>query len=307
MPTFARSAAILPDMNQISIHGHGGLRLVGDAAGHADAPAVVLLHGGGQTRQAWSRAFRELAAAGYHVISYDARGHGESAWADDGDYSSNMSVADLRAVVATLPSPPALVGASMGGIASLLTIGESSAPIASALVLVDVAPKIERAGIEHIRNFMTAHLDGFSTLDEVADAVAAYNPSRPRPRDTSGLMKNLREGDDGRLYWHWDPRLMDIRFDEQVAFLNAMESRMEAAAQKVTVPTLLIRGDQSDVVSESGAAAFRALIPHAEVIDIAGAGHMVAGDRNDAFNAAMIAFLARHHPATHGHKKIPPR
>lgn len=268
-----------------------------DESGPSEASAVVLLHGGGQTRQAWSRAFRELAAAGYHVISYDARGHGESAWADDGDYSSDMSVADLKAVVSTLPRPPALVGASMGGMASLLAIGEATTPIASALVLVDVAPRVERAGIEHIRNFMSAHLGGFSTLDEVADAVAAYNPSRPRPSDTSGLMKNLRQGDDGRLYWHWDPRLMDTRFDEHLAYLNAFEARMEAAAQQIQVPTLLIRGSQSDVVSESGAEAFRALMPQAEIVDIAGAGHMVAGDRNDAFNAAVVDFLRRHYPA----------
>lgn len=283
-------------MKTTSLEGRHGLRLTADIDGPAAAPAVVLLHGGGQTRQAWSRAFTELVAAGYHVLSYDARGHGESDWADDGDYSSDASVADLLAVIATLTQPPALVGASMGGMAALIAMGEAVTPIATALVLVDVAPKVERDGVEHIRDFMTAHLDGFTSLDEVADAVAAYNPSRPRPSDPSGLMKNLRTGDDGRLYWHWDPRLIDTRFEEHLAYLKTFEVRMEAAAQRIQAPALLIRGGQSDVVSEAGVEAFRQQMPQAEVVDIADAGHMVAGDRNDAFNAAMIDFLLRHHP-----------
>lgn len=284
-------------MKTSSLIGSRGLRLMADIAGPPHGPAVVLLHGGGQTRHAWSRAFGELAAAGYYVLSFDARGHGESDWAEDGDYSSDASVADLRSVIATLDRPPALVGASMGGMAALIAMGEADLPIASALVLVDVAPRVERDGVEHIRKFMSANLDGFASLDDVADAVAAYNPSRPRPRDPSGLMKNLRRGDDGRLYWHWDPRLIDTRFDEHLAYLKTFEARMEAAAARIAAPTLLVRGGLSDVVSEAGVTAFRQQMPHAEVVDIAEAGHMVAGDRNDAFSAAMIAFLKRHYPA----------
>jgi pimeloyl-ACP methyl ester carboxylesterase len=283
-------------MESFTVSGHRGVPLRGDAAGDGDAPCVILLHGGGQTRHAWAGAFAELAAAGYRVLSYDARGHGDSGWADDGDYSSDASIADLHAVAATLNSRPAVVGASMGGIAGLMAIGESEQPWSGPLVLVDVAPKVERAGIAHIHQFMSANLDGFDNLEAVADAVAAYNPDRPRPRDTSGLMKNLRRGESGRLYWHWDPRLLDTRFDEHLAYLAPFEARMEAAARRLTVPSLLIRGGHSDVVSPEGVAAFRALVPRAEVVDIAEAGHMVAGDRNDAFNAVMMDFLMRHHP-----------
>lgn len=281
-------------MKTTTLNGRDGLQLAADINGDPRNPAVILLHGGGQTRHAWARAFRELVTRGYHAISYDARGHGSSQWAEDGDYSTDAMVADLRAIIATLPRPPALVGASMGGICSLTAIGESPQPIASALVLVDVAPTIERRGVEQIRRFMTANPQGFETLQDAADAVAAYNPGRPRPKDPSGLMKNLRRGDDGRLYWHWDPRIISASQQEHVAWLDAYEARMMAASTQVRVPTLLVRGGDSDVVSPAGVRRFRELIPQAETVDIAGAGHMVAGDRNDAFNAAVTGFLDRH-------------
>jgi len=274
--------------------GSDHLYLAADIAGDADAPPVILLHGGGQTRHAWSRAFHELVNAGYRVIAYDARGHGQSDWSPAGDYQTDALVADLKAVIATLPRKPALVGASMGGITSLVAVGETAEPLASALVLVDVGPKIERSGVANIRAFMAANPEGFATLDEVADAVAAYNPARPRPKDPSGLMKNLRRGDNGRLYWHWDPKLIADTPREHVAYLDAFEERMQNAARQVSIPALLVRGTHSDVISAEGAALFRSLIPQAETVEIAGAGHMVAGDRNDAFNQAVIDFLRRH-------------
>lgn len=283
-------------MTTTFLTGHRGLKLAADIGGAPDAPIVILLHGGGQTRHAWSNAFRRLVERGYHVLSYDARGHGGSAWDPAGDYSTDALVADLRAVLATLPGRPALVGASMGGITALTAIGESAEPIAGALVLVDVAPTIERRGVEKIRAFMTGNPQGFETLEQVADAVAAYNPSRPRPKDTSGLLKNLRRGDDGRWYWHWDPKIIAGSQEEHVAYLQAYEARMREASRGVKVPTLLVRGGQSDVVSPEGARRFREQIPQAEIVDIAGAGHMVAGDRNDAFNEAVIGFLGRHLP-----------
>ncbi|HSW14161.1 MAG TPA: alpha/beta hydrolase [Solimonas sp.] len=284
-------------MKTLTLSGHQDLQLAADIGGDPAAPSVVLLHGGGQTRHAWSRAFRQLVDDGYHVIAYDARGHGGSQWSEAGEYDTDALVADLKAVIGTLARPPALVGASMGGITALTAIGESPVTIARSLVLVDVAPHIERGGVENIRRFMTANLQGFATLEEVADAVAAYNPSRPRPKDNTGLLKNLRRGDDGRWYWHWDPKIIAVPQEEHVAYLDAYEQRMQAASRQVRIPTLLVRGSHSDVVTAEGAQRLRELIPQAEIVDIAGAGHMVAGDRNDAFNDAVIGFLDRHLPA----------
>jgi pimeloyl-ACP methyl ester carboxylesterase len=272
--------------------GAGGLELVADVGGDPAAPPVVLLHGGGQTRHSWGSAMRALVARGYHVVNYDARGHGDSAWSPDADYTLDSLTADLRSVIATLRAPPALVGASMGGATSLYLVGTSPTPVARALVMVDIVPLINQEGATRIRAFMAAHPNGFATLEEAADAVAAYNLHRARPRDHSGLMKNLRRRDDGRLYWHWDPRLLTNR---QRVEPPVLQERLRAASH-VKIPTLLVRGLQSDIVGEEGVADFKARVPQLEVFDVGGAGHMVAGDKNDAFNQGVFEFLQRHLP-----------
>lgn len=270
------------------------LHLVGDVGGPVDAPAVILLHGGGQTRHSWSGAMRRLVDEGYRVVNYDARGHGESDWSPTGDYSLASLANDLETVIGTLRGPVALVGASMGGMTSFYAVGQKSPPLARAIVLVDIVLHPAAAGVANIQNFMSAHKGGFASLEEAAEAVAAYNPDRPRPRDPSGLRKNLRLRDDGRLYWHWDPRLIEVSpRPEPPTFGDAMVQ----VSGGVTVPTLLVRGSHSDIVDDAGVAELVALVPQTEVYEVEGAGHMVAGDRNDAFNDATLAFLHRHHPA----------
>jgi pimeloyl-ACP methyl ester carboxylesterase len=273
-----------------------GLVLAADVYGAPADPPVVLLHGGGQTRHSWHTTAQALADKGWRAYTVDLRGHGESEWAADGDYSINAFAADVRAVVASLDSPPALVGASLGGVASLAATGESPDPLARALVLVDVAPRIEAAGAQRVAEFMGARADeGFASLEEAADAVAAYNPHRPRPSNLSGLKRNLRQRPDGRWIWHWDPRFRQAPGgapDETRVSLVPPE-RLEAAARALRIPTLLVRGRLSDLLSEEGARQFLALVPQAEFLDVEGAGHMVAGDRNDLFNDGIVDFLDR--------------
>lgn len=266
------------------------LVLVADDLGPQDAPVVILMHGGGQTRHSWSGAARALAERGYRVINFDARGHGESDWSPAGAYSLDDRVGDLEAIVGQLDQPFALVGASLGGATAIHAVAGAMRP--AALVMVDIVPHPEPEGISRIVTFMRAHPDGFATLDEAVDAVAAYNPDRPRPRDPNGLMRNLRQREDGRLYWHWDPRIVAARPQDH----HDLVRESAAALPQTGLPVLLVRGLKSDVVSDSGVAAFRALVPDLEVADVGGAGHMVAGDRNDAFNGAVIAFLERHLP-----------
>lgn len=274
------------------------MRLVADAAGPVDGPPVLLLHGGGQTRHSWRRALLELAVQGWHAIALDARGHGDSAWAPGGAYGVDELTADLRAVVATLAQAPAVVGASMGGHTALIAEGETPG-LLRALVLVDVVPRLEPEGLQRIFEFMTGYPQGFASLDEAANAVAAYNPERPRPANTKGLEKNLRLGPDGRWRWHWDPSFMVTQPEARAAKLHDIRSRMATAASRVQVPTLLLRGAHSDVVSAEGVQALREQMPHLETTEVQGAGHMVAGDRNDHFNQSMMAFLRRHTgPAT---------
>ena len=263
-----------------------GLEIVADEAGPEGATPVLLLHGGGQTRAAWGGALAEGARRGFHMLSADLRGHGESGWAADGDYAMTAHAADIAGIAQALGRAPFLVGASLGGMAGL-AYAAGGGPLAG-LVLVDIAPTVNTAGTDKILAFMHSAPGGFATLDEAADAVAAYLPRRPRPKDTSGLMKNLRLREDGRLHWHWDPRM----FSEGRGPRDT--GGLREAARGLAVPTLLVRGRLSDVLSQDGVDDFLGLVPHAEFADIAGADHMVAGDRNDAFNDAAFAFLEKH-------------
>lgn len=265
-----------------------GVDLVGDRGGSPDAPCVILLHGGGQTRHSWSRAVDSLLGARLQVINFDARGHGESDWSPAGAYVLSDRAADLRAVVTDLRVPFVLVGASLGGATAIQAVHEGLRP--AGVVLVDIVPEPDPRGIERIVGFMHGHKDGFASVDDAAAAVAAYNPQHARPSDTSGLMKNLRPRDDGRLYWHWDPRILDTA---PTTHHIVVERATATLGDLIDMPVLLVRGLSSDVVSEAGIAAFRRQVPRLEILDVAGAGHMVAGDRNDAFNDGVIAFAKR--------------
>lgn len=266
----------------------GDVRIAGDSWGDANGPLVILQHGGGQTRHAWKNVGELLGNAGFHAVSFDARGHGDSDWAPDGRYGQDVMVEDLKSVVAALGNRrPALVGASMGGGTSLVAIGEDHVD-ATALVLVDIAPRIEPEGVDKIQAFMSQKPGGFDSLQDVADAIARYQPHRQRPRNLDGLAKNVRLGADGKYHWHWDPRFRAGKRDTAMR-----QQRFEACARQFALPTLLVRGGLSDVLSEDGARAFLELCPHSEYVNVTNAAHMVAGDRNDIFGNAVIAFLSR--------------
>ncbi len=268
--------------------GIGGIRIAGDSWGDPDGPLVILQHGGGQTRHAWKGAGETLGAAGYHAVAFDARGHGDTDWAQDGIYGSDAMVQDLKLVIAALGNRrPVLVGASMGGGTSLVAVGEDHVD-ATALVLVDIAPRIEKEGTDNIDAFMGQKPDGFESLEEVAAAIATYQPHRKRPSNLDGLAKNVRLGLDGKYHWHWDPRFRVGRHD-----LTTRQMRFEACARNLKLPTLLVRGGLSDLLSEDGARDFLTICPHSEYVNVTGAGHMVAGDRNDVFGTAVIEFLHR--------------
>ena len=266
----------------------GGVTLAGDSWGDPDGPLVLLQHGGGQTRHAWKGAGESLGAAGYHAVAFDARGHGDSDWAPDGVYGQDVMVEDLVHLVAALGGGrPVLVGASMGGGVSLVAAGEDHVD-ATALVLVDIAPQIALEGVSRIQAFMSQRPEGFDSLEEVADAIAGYQPQRARPRNLDGLAKNVRLGDDGRYHWHWDPA-----YRSGTRNLDGRQARLEDCARSLVLPTLLVRGGLSDILTEEGAQHFLELCPHSEYVNVTGAAHMVAGDRNDVFAGAVIEFLAR--------------
>ena len=283
-------------MKPLIVDGVGGTRIVADRLGDPVKPAVVFLHGGGQTRRSWGKAAAAVAERGWQAVTVDLRGHGESDWSEDGDYRLASFAGDVGEVLRHLPPDPVLVGASLGGFTTMLLVGEISRGIARAVVLVDIVPNMNPSGAMRIHNFMADRVkSGFESLDEVADAIAEYNPHRPRPTDLDGLRTNLRRRGD-RWYWHWDPKFISNTASLPPNELTDVD-RMRAAVDAILaddVPMLLVRGQMSDLVSQESADEFLARFPQVEFVDVHGAGHMVAGDRNDIFADAILNFLARH-------------
>ena len=277
------------DARRVTFEGFGGISLAADIRGDEAAWPVLFLHGGGQTRHAWGGAAATIAASGWKTITLDLRGHGESDWAPGADYAIESFAGDIVAVIEQLGKPAVLVGASLGGVASLRAESSADGNLSAGLVLVDIAPNPNPAGIEKISTFMRSGFDGFATLDDAAAAIAAYTPQRKRATNYEGLKKVLRERD-GRWYWHWDPQFMNPE-RAKIARATTDAETLELLSH-IHVPTLLVRGLLSDVVTDEGVALFRQGIPHAQVVEVGGAAHMIAGDKNDAFADAVIDFLA---------------
>ncbi len=258
------------------------------ATSASDRPTVLMLHGGGQNRFSWKNTGQILADQGLHVVALDSRGHGDSDRSPDANYTVDALCADTLAVIDQIDRPVALIGASMGGMTGMLVADEAGPQRVTKLVLVDVVPRYQKDGSARIRDFMASGIDGFASLDEAADAVAAYLPYRTKPRSPQGLKKNLRLRD-GRWYWHWDPAFLTAPDDDR--FLRV--EKLERAVMNLTIPVLLIRGRLSDVVSPEGVEDFLQKVPNAEFAELSDAGHTAAGDDNDAFSEVVVQFVSR--------------
>lgn len=277
----------------IEFTGADGNRLAADLWDGRGHP-VLLLHGGGQTRHAWDMTARRIADAGMRAITVDLRGHGESEWAESGDYSFAAYGADTAAVIRQTAerfhAAPSAVGASLGGLSALIAQLDHG-PLLESLILVDITPRMDVGGVARITGFMGERMEeGFASLEEAADAIAGYLPNRKRPRSLEGLRKNLRLDPDGRYRWHWDPAF--ITSEKSIGF-RARESmeRLLGNLPRLHLPVLLVRGMQSELVHEDYVREFLDLAPSASAVDVGGAGHMVAGDRNDVFCEAILDFL----------------
>lgn len=278
----------------IEFAGAEGNRLVADLwDGHGQP--VLFLHGGGQTRRAWDATARRVAESGMRAIAVDLRGHGESEWVPSGNYSFADYGADAVALVRQTKerfhATPAAVGASLGGL-SMLIAETRNGPLLDSLVLVDITPRMDPEGVAKIQGFMGERMEeGFATLEEAAEAIAGYLPNRKRPRSLDGLRKNLRLGSDGRYRWHWDPAFMTSERNINLHARETLEEVIEGLPE-LNLPVLLVRGMQSELVHEEYAREFVEIAPSASYVDVGGAGHMVAGDKNDVFSAAVLDFLS---------------
>ena len=267
------------------------ITIVADAFGNREDEPVILLHGGGQTRHSWKQSGVKIAQKGWYVLAVDARGHGDSSWSKKQNYSFEYIAKDLLYIIQALDKKPVLIGASMGGISSMMVL--STFPdIAKALILVDVSPKLEKKGVDRIFDFMGAKPEGYTSLEVVQKAISNYLPHRKNKGSTNGLKKSLRKLPNGNYGWHWDPAMLKV-WTSLSSHRNPSEfaGLFNGVLQNLAMPGLLVRGGISDVVSKETVQELLAIAPNLQFVDIKDAGHMIAGDSNDIFTEALLVFL----------------
>jgi len=270
--------------------------IVGDAFGHGANPPVIFLHGGGQNRHSWGSTCRILATKGFFAISLDLKGHGESYWDPDAAYKPEAIAKDLDALVKKMGldnRAPLLVGASLGGLTILMSEIAISKNKCSGVCLVDVTPRLEAGGVNRVIGFMEDSMrKGFDTLEEAAQAIRDYQPHRKRDTvNPEGLKKNL-VWNEGRKKWvfHWDPSFLEGTIANSQEVLDQFEAMALSRASSISVPVMLIKGKLTDIVSDEGVMSLKRAVPGALVRDVHDAGHMIAGDQNDAFTDELLAF-----------------
>ncbi len=270
--------------------GEGGLRLAATVHGPDRGTPVVLLGGMGQTRHAWDRVARKLAATGRRAITLDYRGHGDSDRAPGGDYSYPRQAADLAAVVKGIGRPVVLAGASFGGKIGMAAAALNGASSIAGLVLVDAIPRTNPVGLAGVRPVITAGQDGYASPEEAAADMARARGEEPAPGAADRMRRNMRQGADGRWQWHWDQSYSDPRHK---IGLGAGTEWLDSVIPAIKVPVLLARCELSDIVTDEGEAGLRELVPQLETAIIRGARHMLVGDDNDVFADVLMDWLAR--------------
>lgn len=262
-----------------------GLRFHYVEWGVAGAPPLLCLHGITQTAHSWDEVAADLAAD-YRVICVDQRGHGDSDWAPDGDYSRTTQAADIAAIATALDLTQFLLaGMSMGGINAIAFTARHPERV-RALVIVDVSPEIQRSGVENIRSFIQA-ADELDTFEAFVERAHQFNPRRSLDNIRSRLAHNLKQLPNGKWTWKYDKYLRsgDRRFEA-----SALDNLWDDV-RALTCPTLILKGAESDILSAESAARLQAAIPGSQLALIPGAGHSVMGDNPEAFVGAVRGFL----------------
>ena len=256
--------------------------------GSAANPPMLLLHGFAQTCHSW-----DFVALGfsddYRVIVLDQRGHGDSDWAADGDYSPETQQNDISAVVSEIGLEDfTLMGLSMGGRNSF-TYAANNPDRVRALVIVDAGPQNMQQGTQNIRNFVQQD-DELDSVDAFVERVLKYNPRRAPEQIRGSIMHNLKQLPNGKWTWKYDKRLR--RPGRRMGSDPETEKRLWGYLEALQCPTLLVRGGASDIIAMDTADKMHAVIPNSQLATIEGAGHLVMGDSPAGFQRAVTEFLA---------------
>lgn len=254
--------------------------------GNPTNPPLVLLHGVGQTCHTWD-LFAAAMSPHFHVMAFDQRGHGDTDWAADKDYSRHSMVKDVGGFTTALGLDRFfLTGMSMGG-ANSLSFTANNPDRVEALVVVDVGPRVENKGVQNIRNFMKDFRE-FDSLDEAAAVIHKFNPRRPLEIIRKyTVVYNLKQLPSGKWTWKYDTYFSEGHSRVDV---KQMQQELSQEVKKISCPTLLVKGAESDVLSLDGARLLQTAIPGSEFALVAGAGHSVMGDNPPGFEAAVREF-----------------
>jgi pimeloyl-ACP methyl ester carboxylesterase len=263
--------------------------------GTAGLPPVLFLHGGGLNAHTWDLVCAALRAE-RHCLALDQRGHGESEWSPEMDYSTESHAGDLEAFVGTLQLRRfVLVGMSLGGVNALAWAAKHSGHLAG-MVLVDVGPEIRTDGVRKIAAF-TSEATPLDSVEHFVERALAFNPRRNRELLRRSLLHNLRRMPDGRFMWKYDQRHRGKVDPEAYARRRAL---LWSAVDTVECPVLVVRGAQSDVFHDEDADRLARRFRRGRWVKVEGAGHTVQGDNPAGLLVSLRAFLDEVAPATGG-------
>jgi esterase len=275
---------VLPERRHVVV---GGMRLHYLDWGSRGRQPIVFLHGGGLTARTWDLVCLALRVSN-HCFALDQRGHGDSEWSPGLAYDTAEHVADLEGLIEHLAlDRPVLVGQSMGALNSLTYASRHAADLGG-LVLVDMTPDVQFEGAKRIFDFVTAPAE-LDSVEAFVERAVEFNPNRDRRLLRRSLQHNLRRLPNGKWTWKYDRRAMTRgRFEKVRSEVSGLRDVLGAVA----CPTLVVRGERSDVVSEASAAALAEALPSGEWLTIPDAGHTVQGDNPRALADALRGFLA---------------
>lgn len=256
--------------------------------GDPEAPPLLLIHGGNQSAHSWDLVNLHWADR-YHIFAYDQRGHGDSEWARDADYSVPTLTQDALAFIRQLGlERPIIIGHSLGGLVTLtLTLQQPSLP--RALVIVDTGPEIAQQGAQTVRNFMVANAE-FESVEEFVERVRAYDPFRSREHIERTVRYNLLRRADGKYVAKSDRLLHDADYMRRVPI--GEHSLTLEAVLAIPCPVLVLRGEQSPVLEPAAAERFAAALPQGRLVTVANCGHNVHTQNTPGFLEAAEPFLA---------------